>query len=144
MRCCASWRRCWPRRASTSTTPRGSTPRTWKTRQRALNQAVERQKLARFTPLGVARDLAATTLRRAVAAIVEGDATKAAAILDTAQPESPDDSVATVAGRIGLALGLLDDLASDHDTNAPAGLARNARLPAGHWDANARAPRPQP
>lgn len=104
------------------------------TLQRALDRAVERQNLARFTPLGVARDRAATTLRLAVVAIVDGDTTEAAAVLDTAQPESADNSVATVAGCIGLALGLLDDWLDGHDTTAPDGLARNARLPAGHWD----------
>lgn len=104
------------------------------TLQAALNRAVERQNLARFTPLGVARDLAATTLRRAVAAITDGDTTEAAAVLDTAQPDSPDNSVATVAGCIGLTLGLLDDWLGGQDATAPAGLARHARLPAGHWD----------
>lgn len=104
------------------------------TLQRALNRAVERQNLARFTPVGVARDLAAATLRRAVVAITDGDAAEATSVLDAAQPDSPDNSVATVAGCIGLALGLLDDWLGGHDTTAPAGLARHTRLPAGHWD----------
>jgi hypothetical protein len=54
--------------------------------------------------------------------------------LDAAQPESPDNSVATVAGCIGLALGLLDDWLGDHEATAPANLARAVRLPAGHFD----------
>jgi hypothetical protein len=38
------------------------------TLQAALNRAIERQNLARFTPVGPARDRAAATLRRAVTA----------------------------------------------------------------------------
>ena len=33
----------------------------------------------------------------------------------------------------GLALGLLDQWLSGHDTSAPDGLAKLTRLPAGHW-----------
>jgi hypothetical protein len=40
---------------------------------------------------------------------------------------------ATVAGCTGLALGLLDQWLSGHDTSAPPGLAGLTRLPAGHW-----------
>jgi hypothetical protein len=40
---------------------------------------------------------------------------------------------ATVAGCIGLTLGLLDQWLSGHDTSAPPGLAGLIRLPAGHW-----------
>lgn len=104
------------------------------TLQAALNRAIERQNLARFTPVGPARDHAAATLRRAVAAIADGDTTGAAAALHAAQPESPDNSVATVAGCIGLALGLLDDWLGGHEATAPAGLARAVRQPVGHFD----------
>ena len=103
------------------------------TLQRALNRAVERHNMALFTPVGQARELAAVTLRLAVEAIADGDTTLAAAILDQVQPESPDNSAPTVSGCIGIALGLLDEWLSGHDADAPAGLARLTRLPAGHW-----------
>ncbi|HLK78923.1 MAG TPA: hypothetical protein VKU77_35420 [Streptosporangiaceae bacterium] len=100
---------------------------------RALIRAVERHNMARFTPAGHARELAAGTVRAAAAAIAAGDGPQAAAILDQAQPESPDGSAATVAGCIGVALGLLDQWLSGCDPAAPAGLAARTRLPAGHW-----------
>jgi hypothetical protein len=86
-----------------------------------------------FTPVGHARELAAATMRLAAEAIADGDTRLAAAILDQAQPESPDDSAATVAGCTGLALGLLDLWLAGHHTNTPAGLATMTRLPAGQW-----------
>ena len=102
------------------------------TLQQALNRAIERRNMAMFTPVGHARELAAVTMRLAAEAIADGDTTLAAGILDQAQPESPDDSAATVAACTGLALGLLDQWLSGHDTSAPDGLARLTRLPAGH------------
>jgi hypothetical protein len=39
--------------------------------------------------------------------------------LDQAQPESPDGSTATVAGSIGVTLGLLDQWLTGHDRSAP-------------------------
>jgi hypothetical protein len=103
------------------------------TLQHALNRAMERHNMALFTPVGRARELAAATLRLAAEAITDSDTKLAAAILDQAQPESPDGSEATVSGCIGLALGLLDQWLASHDTTAPAGLAKLTRLPAGHW-----------
>ncbi len=103
------------------------------TLQQALNRAVERRNMAIFTPVGHARELAAVTMRLTAEAIASGDTELAAGILDQAQPESPDDSAATVAGCTGLALGLLDQWLSGHDTSAPDGLARLTQLPAGHW-----------
>ncbi len=103
------------------------------TLQQALNRAIERHNMAMFTPVGQARDLAAVTLRLAAEAIADGDTRLAAAILDQAQPESRDGSAATVSGCIGVALGLLDQWLTGHDADAPAGLARLTRLPAGHW-----------
>src|SRR5262252_3813235 len=91
--------------------------------RQALNRAIERHNMAMFTPVGQARDLAAVTLRLAAEAIAGGDTRLAAAILDQAQPESPDGSVPTVAACTGLALGLLDQWLAGHDTDAPAGLA---------------------
>ena len=101
--------------------------------QRALDRAVERQNLALFTPTGRARDLAATALRQASEAIADGDTARAAAVLDQIQPESPDHSVATVAGCTGVALGLLDEWLSGRDPTAPTNLAAHIRLPPGHW-----------
>ena len=103
------------------------------TLQQALNRAIERHNMAMFTPVGQARDLAAVTLRLAAEAITGGDTRLAAAVLDQAQPESPDGSAATVSGCIGVALGLLDQWLSGHDADAPAGLAKLTRLPGGHW-----------
>jgi hypothetical protein len=103
------------------------------TLQQALNRAIERRNMAMFTPVGHARELAAVTMRLAAEAIADGDTALAAAVLDQAQPESPDGQAATVAGCIGLTLGLLDQWLSGHDANAPPGLAGLTRLPAGHW-----------
>ena len=103
------------------------------TLQQALNRAIERHNMAMFTPVGQARDLATVTLRLAAEAIADGNTRLAAAILDQAQPESPDGSAATVAGCIGVALGLLDQWLSGHDADAPAGLPKLTRLPAGPW-----------
>jgi len=103
------------------------------TLQQALSRAMERRNMALFTPAGQARELAAVTLRLATEAIADGNTSLAAATLDQAQPESPDDTAATVSGCIGLALGLTDQWLSGHDTSAPAGLAKLTQLPAGHW-----------
>ena len=103
------------------------------TLQAAMNRAVERHNMTRFTPVGHARDLVITTLRLTVEAIAAGDTTLAAAILEQVQPESPDNTVATVAGCIGAALGLLDDWLTGSDPHAPKDLGQRVRLPAGHW-----------
>jgi hypothetical protein len=103
------------------------------TLQQALNRAVERHNMARFTPVGKPRELAVTTLRQVIAAIIQNNTTLAADLLDQVQPESPDTTTtATVASCIGLALGLLDDWLSEHHPDAPAGLAAQVRLPTGH------------
>jgi len=93
------------------------------TLQRALNRAMERHNMSLFTPVGRARELAAATLRLAVEAIADSDTPLAATVLDQAQPESPDGSAPTVAACTGLALGLLDQWLTRHDTDALAGLA---------------------
>jgi hypothetical protein len=69
-----------------------------------------------------------------VAAILDGDTVLVAALLDQVQPESPDDTVATVASCIGIALGLLDDWMSGQDSTAPTRLAQHTGLPTGHWN----------
>jgi hypothetical protein len=101
--------------------------------QAALNRASERHNLARFTPVGHARDLAVATLRLVIEALADGDTTLAAAILAQVQPDSPDNTAATVASCIGVALGLLDDWLSGADPHAPDDLGRRTHLPAGHW-----------
>jgi len=103
------------------------------TLQAAMSRAVERRNMTMFTPVGHARDLAATTLRLAAEALVGGDTTLAAAILDQAQPESPGDTAPTVAACIGVALGLLDDWLSGGGSDTPPGLPQRVRLPAGNW-----------
>ena len=103
------------------------------TLEAAFSRALERHNMARFTPVGSARELAATALRLVVEAVAENDTALAATTLDQVQPESPDNTTATVAGCIGIALGLLDDWLSGHDPNAPERLGERVRLPAGHW-----------
>ncbi len=103
------------------------------TLQAAMNRAVERHNMARFTPVGQACDLAVTTLRLVIEAITDGDTALAGAILAQVQPESPDNTVATVAACIGLTLGLLDDWLTGNDPQTPRNLAKQVRLPAGHW-----------
>ena len=103
------------------------------TLQRALNRAVERRNMELFSPVGQARDIACVTLRLVVEAILDGDTTIAAALLDQVQPESPDNSTATVASCIGITLGLLDDWLSEQG-DAPAGLGQHTTLPTGHWN----------
>ena len=72
------------------------------TLQAALDRAVERHNMARFTPVGPARDHAVGTLRLVLEAITDTDTNRAADILDQVPPESPDNTAATVAGCIGL------------------------------------------
>lgn len=103
------------------------------TLQRVLNRAVERRNMELFSPVGDARDIAIITLRLVVEAILDGNTALAGALLDQVQPESPDNTVATVASCIGITLGLLDDWLSGHDGEAPAGLRQGTTLPAGHW-----------
>jgi len=97
------------------------------TLQRALNRAVERRNLELFSPVGATREIAVDTLRRVVDAILTGDSRRASQLLEQVQPESPDNSVATVASCIGIALGRLDD-----ELATPA--APIVALPAGHWN----------
>ncbi len=103
------------------------------TLQQAMNRAIERRNMALFTPVGEIRQIGAVTLRLIVEAILDGDSRLAGAILDQIQPESPDNTVATVASCIGIALGLLDQWLSGHDPSAPANLADPTALPKGHW-----------
>jgi hypothetical protein len=103
------------------------------TLQAVMNRAVERHNMARFTPVGTAREYALTTLRLVVEAVAEDNTKLAAAILDSVPPEAPDGKSATVAGCTGVALGLLDEWLSGHHADVPTGLAQQARLPAGHW-----------
>jgi hypothetical protein len=103
------------------------------TLQAAMNRAIERHNLARFTPVGQARDLAVTTLRLVIEAVADGDTALAGSILEQVQPESPDNTVATVAGCIGVALGLLDDWLTGNDPQTPTNFGGRVRLPRGHW-----------
>jgi len=103
------------------------------TLQAAMNRAVERRNMQLFSPVGPTRDIALVTVRLVVEAILEDNTTLSGALLDQVVPESPDNSAATVASCIGIALGLLDDWLSGQAPDAPAGLARTSALPAGHW-----------
>lgn len=95
--------------------------------QAALDRAVERRNLELFTPVGATRQIAVETLRRIVDAVLAGDSHTAGKLLEQVQPESPDNTVATVSSCIGIALGLLDDTLAQG--NAPL-----VALPAGHWN----------
>jgi hypothetical protein len=79
------------------------------TLQAAMNRAVERRNMQLFSPVGPTRDTALVTVRLVVEAILDGDTALAGALLAQVLPESPDNSAATVASCIGIALGLLDD-----------------------------------
>jgi hypothetical protein len=103
------------------------------TLQQAMNRAVERHNLMRFTPVGVARDDALDVLREVTDAWATEDSDYAGELLDSVPPAAPDGDGATVAGCIGVALGLLDDWLSARATAAPSGLGRQVALPAGHW-----------
>jgi hypothetical protein len=82
-----------------------------------------------FSPGGETREIALVTLRLVVEAILDGETTLAAALLDQVQPESLDNSVATIASCIGVALGLLDDWLSGQARELPGGLVRVRRSP---------------
>ena len=103
------------------------------TLQRALDRAVERRNMELFSPVRATRDVALTTLRQLVEAVLDGDTALAGALLDRVQPDSPDNTVATVSSCIGISLGLLDDWLSGHAADAPASLGKHTSLPAGHW-----------
>lgn len=109
------------------------------TLQRALTRAVERRNRHLFSPVEAARDVALGTLRPVVEAILDGDTALAGTLLDQVRPESPDNSVATVASCIGIAPGLLDDWLSGHVRDAPASASTPA-CPPGTGPVNA--PRP--
>ena len=98
-----------------------------------MNRAIERRNMALFTPVGAVREIAAVTLRLVVGAVVDEDTALAGAILAQVQPESPDNSVATVASCIGISLSLLDDWLSGQDPGAPRNLSALVTLPRGHW-----------
>jgi hypothetical protein len=105
----------------------GDDPPDLETLQAALNRAVERRNLELFSPVGATRQIAVTTLHRVVTAVLAGDTGTAGQLLEQVQPESPDNSVATVSSCIGIALGLLDDTLGQAD-------APPVALPAGHWN----------
>jgi len=104
------------------------------TLQRAFNRAVERHNMQLFSPVGPTRDVALTTVRHVVQAILAGDTRTAGALLKHVQPESPDNTVATVSSCIGIALGLLDKWLSGQAPHAPHSLTERTVLPAGHWN----------
>jgi hypothetical protein len=103
------------------------------TLQAAMNRAVERRNMQLFSPVGQTRDIALVAMRLVVEAILDDNTTFAGTLLDQVVPESPDNSAATVASCIGIALGLLDDWLAGRISDAPADLARHTALPAGHW-----------
>ena len=103
------------------------------TLQQALNRAVERRNMELFTPVGEVRQIAVVTLWLIVEAILDDDSQLAGAIIEQIQPESPDNTAATVASCIGICLGLLDEWLTGQNPNAPRDLATRTALPKGHW-----------
>lgn len=100
---------------------------------RAIRKATERRNLELFTPVGARRDQATALLLLVVAAIADDRTELAGRLIDSAQPESPDNTAAEVSSCMGMALGLLDDWLSGQHPDAPRNLAATVRLPAGHW-----------
>ena len=100
---------------------------------RAIQKATERRNLELFTPVGARRDQATALLILVVTAIANNKTELAARLLDSAQPESPENTAAEVSSCMGMALGLLDDWLSGQHPDAPKNLAERVRLPAGHW-----------
>ena len=131
-RCCASWRRCWPRKASTSTTdiPDMETACT-----RALDRAVERQQPGPVHPGRPTRELAVDRPaprrrghhRRRHRPRRRRSSTRSS-------PSRRTTPSPTVAGCIGVALGLLDDWLSGRRPERAHRLAAHTRLPPGHWN----------
>jgi hypothetical protein len=95
--------------------------------QAALTRAVERRNLELFSPVGATRQIAVDTLHQVVNAVLAGDSAAAGELLEQVQPESPDNTVATVSSCIGIAFGLLDDTLAQAE-------APTVALPAGHWN----------
>ena len=103
------------------------------TLQAAMDRAVERHNMTRFTPVGTARDLAVAALQDAVQALTEQDTSRAASVLNGVQSDSPDGTEATVAGCIGVCLGLLDEWLGGTNDASAAGLAGRTKLPVRGW-----------
>lgn len=99
--------------------------------QPALERAVARRNMALLTPVGRPRDLAVVTLGLVADAVAAGDVRLVSALLAQVEPESPDDSVATVSSCTGVALHLLDRWLSGGEPDAPAGLVGATRLSRG-------------
>jgi hypothetical protein len=110
---------------------RSSTPVDLATLQKAMADAVERHNFELFSPVGEDRALAADVLQEAVEALLSGDFGYAADLLDDVPPESPHGYTPTVAGCIGVALGLLDDWLSGQLAAAPSNLRKEISLPSG-------------
>jgi hypothetical protein len=101
--------------------------------QQAMNRAIERRNMELFTPVGEVRQTAVVTLWLVVEAILDNDSQLAGAIIDQIQPESADNTAATVSSCIGICLGLLDEWLTGHNASAPRDLATHTALPKGHW-----------
>ena len=98
--------------------------------QEALNRVAERANLARFTPVGQGRSLAASALREAVDALGAGEQAAFCGVLERLRPESPDGREPTVAACIGVSLGLLDQWLVVGRTTAPHDFGERLELPA--------------
>lgn len=101
--------------------------------QAAMNRAVERHNMERFTPVGPAREKALAALREVAQALAAGDTERAGEILDAVPPDAPAGEL-TVAACMGAGLDLLDTWLSGSHPDTPPGLAVRTRLPRGHWE----------
>jgi hypothetical protein len=101
--------------------------------QHALHRAVERHNMTRFTPVGRARELVITELRRMIEAIAEGNTTQAAAIHDQIQPESPDTTPPPSPAASAPPLVCSTTGSPAATRKHPKNLGQRVPLPAGHW-----------
>lgn len=86
-----------------------------KTLQAALGRAVERRNFELFGPVGATRQSPSTSCAWSWTRSCPATAGTAGQLLEQVQPESPDNTAATVSSCIGIALGLLDDTESATD-----------------------------
>jgi len=100
----------------------------------ALARATERSNLERFTPIGAARDDALALLRLVSEAISEGEDALAEAVIAGIESEPKAPGTASVAGVIGVGLGVLDEWHADAALTAA---LAGSRVP--HWNKHARA-----
>jgi hypothetical protein len=102
--------------------------------QAALDRAVERYNMEKFTAVGEQREAAAEVLRKTTLAIAANHPAVFQSLLRAVEPEVSEQSPATVAWCTGMALGLLDGWLTERDPQVPKGLAvRAPRIVPTRW-----------